>query len=151
MTAVYEKHGVRFQYPENWKLYEESSRWPREITLESPSGAIWALHVYFPPDKPQRLLEDSLQAMHREYRDIETHKVSELLDAETSAEGYNLLFFYLDLIVDCRLRSFTYHDKTFLLMTQAEEREYQQLEPVFSAITTSLLRGLAERRQSSIL
>ncbi|GIW90816.1 MAG: hypothetical protein KatS3mg109_1278 [Pirellulaceae bacterium] len=143
MPAVYERHGVRFQYPENWNLIEESTRWPREITLESPSGALWALHVYFPPDSPSRLLQDALKAMQKEYEGIEYSSVTEQLHETATADGYDLYFFYLDFVVECRLRSFTYRDKTFLLITQAEEREYQQLEPVFRAMTTSLVRHLA--------
>jgi hypothetical protein len=150
MPATYQKYGVSFQYPENWKVVEEGARWPREVTVESPSGAIWALHIYFPPEKPARLLKDALAAMQREYNDVESTFVSETLHPSTVAEGYDLLFFYLDLIVECRLRSFTFHDKTFLLITQAEEREYQQLEPVFRAITTSLVRDLAQRAQATL-
>ncbi len=148
MPALYDRHGVRFQYPENWSLCEESTRWPREITLESPTGALWALHVYFPPDSPARLLDDALAAMQREYQGVESTSVTEQLHASTSAAGYDLCFFYLDLIVECHLRAFTYRDKTFLILMQAEEREFQQLHPVFQAMTTSLIRHLVEQAAS---
>ena len=140
MTAVYNNSGVHFQYPENWTILEESQEWPHEITLESPSGAFWALHVYFPPTDPSELASDALDAMRMEYENVEVEPVREMIGT-VPTEGFDMSFFYLDLLINCRTRSFTLGDKTFLLITQAEDRDYDELEPVFRAITISLLRG----------
>jgi hypothetical protein len=138
MPAVYDSSGVRFQYPENWTLLEEAKQSPREITLESPSGAFWALHVYFPPTDPHELAGDALRVMRQEYENVEVEPVHEDI-GPVHAYGFDMSFFYLDLLVNCRARAFDFGDATFLLITQAEDRDYDQLEPVFRAITASLL------------
>jgi hypothetical protein len=120
-------------------LLEEAQEWPHEITLESPSGAFWALHVYFPPADPQELAGDVLRAMRMEYDNLEVDSVEEKI-GPVMAVGFDMSFFYLDLLITCRARCFNFRDKTFVLITQAEDRDYAKLEPVFLAMTMSLLR-----------
>lgn len=141
MVAHYEKYGVHFLYPENWTVSEEDSRWPREVTVESPSGGFWALHIYSPPQDPLALADDVVGALKTEYDPVEAQEAAEQL-GNITAEGYDLSFFYLDLLITCHTRSFTHGDKTFVLITQAEDRDYEQLEPVFRAITVSLVQHL---------
>jgi hypothetical protein len=140
MTAVYDKHGVQFQYPENWTLWEED-REPYEISVESPSGSFWALHVYLAPDDPHRLAVDVLRAMRLEYDNVEADAVQEDL-CGLPAEGFDMSFFYLDLVIFCRARSFACGNKTFVLITQGEDRDHEKLAPVFDAITESLIENL---------
>ena len=139
MTAVYDNSGVHFQYPENWTLLEEAQQWPHEITLESPSGAFWALHIYFPPADPLELAADALRAMRMEYDNVEVDPVQEKI-GPVDTEGFDMSFFYLDLLITCRARCFNFRDKTFVLIMQGEDRDFATLEPVFLAITMSLLR-----------
>jgi hypothetical protein len=141
MTAVYENHGVKFAYPENWKLFEESEHWPREVCVESPSGAQWALHLYEPPRDLKDLIQGALKAIEGEYDQVEAEYVQEPLGSAV-AEGCNMTFFYLDLLVICQARCFTWGNKTLLLMAQAEDRDFQELDAVFRAMTFSLLQSL---------
>lgn len=142
MVAVYEKHGIQFMYPENWSLSEEDTSWPREVSVESPGGGFWALHLYSPPEDAQRLTDDVLDAMRAEYDPVESEEVEEQV-AGVTAVGHDLTFFYLDLLITCRVRGFTLGDKTFVLITQAEDRDYQQLAPVFQAMTVNLVENQA--------
>ena len=57
----------------------------------------------------------------------------------THSVGYDLLFYCLDFIVSSRVRSFSFENRTFVLLWQAEDKEFDEISPVFSAITTSLL------------
>ncbi len=141
MTSIYDKHGVQFQYPENWALSEDAKEWPREVSVESPTGAFWSLQIYAPPDDPARLVAGVLQAMQQEYEELEDEPVQEQLQSVV-AEGHDMSFFCREFLVSCRTRSFTLHDTTYLLIAQAEDREFDKLEPVFRAMTTSLIRSL---------
>ncbi len=141
MVAMYDKHGLQFMYPENWSLATEDDGWPRSISVESPSGAFWSLHVYFPPADPRRLTEDVVKVLRTEYDPLEAQEASEQV-GNVTAEGYDVTFFFLDLLITCHTRGFTLGDKTMVIMTQAEDRDFEQLEPVFRAITVSLIQNL---------
>jgi hypothetical protein len=143
MSAVYQNHGIQFQYPENWQVIEEDKEWPREVYVESPCGGFWSLHVYSPPDDPHQLVGDVLEVMRAEYKSVEAESAHEKIGG-SDANGYDLFFFYLDLVVRCRVRGFTLNDKTLVLLTQAEDRDFERLLPVFDAMTTSLVRHLGE-------
>lgn len=143
MVATFDKHGVQFMYPENWSLTTDDESWPRAISVESPSGAFWSLHLYSPPADPRKLTEDVISALRAEYDPLEAEEASEQV-GDVKAEGYDLSFFYLDLLIICHTRSFTFGNKTLVIMTQAEDRDYQQLEPVFRAITVSLVQNLGK-------
>src|SRR5690606_38295341 len=60
MSAVYENFGVSFMYPENWQLADESGdaeAGPKTVSVNSPGGGFWALHVYEPAVDPQDLAD----------------------------------------------------------------------------------------------
>ncbi len=143
MPAVFENYGLKFVYPENWKLFEEGENWPKEVSLESPSGALWTLHLYEPAKDPKQLIQGAMEAIQEEYEQVEAEFVQEPIGPAV-AEGCNLTFFYLDLLVVCQVRSFTWGDRTLLMISQAEDRDFQELDPVFQAMLVSLLPSLGE-------
>jgi len=139
MTAVYEKLGVQFLYPENWKVSEDGVRnLPRTISIESPTGAFWSVDIHPLSVDIQTLLDEILQAMQQEHDDVEFTKVDEDSSGE-AVRGYDLEFFCLDFVVKCQLRAFPHDHAVYLMTYQAEDRDYPQLSQVFLAITHSLL------------
>ena len=143
MPAVFENYGVKFIYPENWKLFEEGEHWPKEVCVESPSGAQWTLHLYEPAKDPKQLVRGAREAIEGEYEQVEAEYLQEPIGS-TVAEGCNLTFFYLDLLVICQARCFTSGSRTLLLIAQAEDRDFRELDRVFQAMTLSLLQSLGE-------
>lgn len=139
MAASYEKFGIRLLYPENWTVHDEQiDAWPRSVSLQSPQGAYWELQVYPADTNPAQLVQQALTAMREIYEDLEAEAVSEDL-WQVTARGYNLQFFCLDFLVTSRIRSFQAGMHTCLLTCQAESREFDLQQRVFSAITKSLL------------
>jgi hypothetical protein len=139
MYATYEKFGVRVFYPENWTVNDEQlEEWPRSVSLQSPHGAYWELQVYPTRISPARLIKQALKAMEEIYEDLEAEAVTEEL-WKVTATGYDLHFFCLDFLVTSRIRSFYTGSRTCLLTCQAESREFDRQQPVFSAMTKSLL------------
>jgi hypothetical protein len=145
MVATYDKHGVQFLYPESWEVVEDDPlAWPRVVTLQSPGSGFWTVHIYPPDEDPLPLVVEVERTMRQEYDSLEAERASEQL-GEYSALGCNLEFYCLDLLVSARVRGVHTDSATYLVLCQAESREFAALLPVFQAITLSLL-GVSEQR-----
>lgn len=139
MPATYERFGVKFLYPDNWKVTEEQlDDWPRSVSVQSPEGSYWQLHVYPTRKTPVKLADEVLAAMQQVYDGLEAEPVRESW-GETAAVGHDMNFFCLDLMVTARVRGFYRGKHTCVLFCQAESRDFDRHELVFSAMTQSLL------------
>ena len=141
MTAKYDKLGLQFLYPENWSILEEDlDDWPHGITVQSPGSAYWELQVY--PSRLRRtdLTAEVLKVMQEEYEELESQVVTEEI-CQRPAIGYDLSFFCLDFLIASRIRCLYVGNLTYLLIYQAESREFDRQHLVFEAITQSLLTG----------
>jgi len=141
MPAVYEQFGVRFLYPENWSLLdEETDEWPRTVTLQSPETGFWTLLVYPPNHDARQAVLAVIEPIREVYPDLEVLPAKETI-ADAEAKGVDIAFFYLDLLVESRIRCVKTPSGVILWHYQAESREFDTVEPVFRAITTSLLQA----------
>ena len=145
MIATFDHFGLRFQYPENWSITDESvSDWPRGVSVQSPGSGFWSVMQYELGTDPVALLEETLQEMRTQYEDLESSVISELFD-DQDVLGYEMFFYCLDFLVCARVFTVRAEDgKVYLILWQAEDREYSQVEAVFRAITTSLLRAVRD-------
>ena len=144
MSATYHQQGVRFLYPENWELAEGDPRdEPRTVMVQSETGAFWSLALYPSDVNPASLAETALAALQEEYEDLEVEPVSESIGGVPAA-GYEVHFYVAQLVAAARIRVFERDSSLVLLLCQAEDREFDRLEPVFEAMTVSLL-GQHER------
>ncbi len=141
MPAVYQNLGVRFLYPENWSLQdEEPDDWPRTVTLQSQQTSFWSLYVYPAGHNARAAVTEVIDSIREVYEDLEVLPAKETIgDAET--KGVDIAFFYLDLLVEAKIRTLQTPSALLLWHYQAESREFDQVEPVFQAIATSLLAG----------
>ena len=141
MTAIYNKHGIEFLYPENWTLTEEiQSEDIPEITLESPAGSIWSVSLFPGSANPAELLETSAAALRDQYDDLELTEFQGNLDA-FATQGFDAHFYCLDFLVTSQARTFPVHDYILHVFCQAESREFDSVNEVFDAITLSLLKS----------
>ena len=121
---------VEFAYPENWQITDEqASDWPRGVSLETPNGGFWWLQLH-PPTNPRDLAAEVLNTMRLEYAELEAEPVTELI-GETEVVGFDMHFYCLDLLVTAQARSLQLGQVTLLILSQAEDREFERLEPVF--------------------
>jgi hypothetical protein len=140
MPAVYQKLGVKLLYPENWSITDEDDEdWPRTVTLQSEETGFWSLHVYPPGHNIQEVIDELVAAIRAEFLDIEVLPAQETV-GDTDTTGVDLAFFYLDLLVEAKIRCLTTPSATLIWLYQAESREFEQMEPVFQAIAVSMLR-----------
>lgn len=128
-------------YPENWELVEDNeSEAELDVSSISPSGAFWAAQVFRRDRGGSSLMQEAMSSLKGEYPDLEANP-REVRMAEHDGFGFDVHFFCLDFLVTGRLISFETDHHSLLIMFQAESREFDSIEPVFSAITTSLMES----------
>ena len=147
MTKIYQGLGLSCMYPENWSLTEDTEE-GRVVgfTLESPTSAFMTVTEYPWTVAPREALEQAQDVMKSEYDNIEY----DAIDPEVELDGQPLAdsragdahFYYLDLLVVSRFVAFTVDRKTFLVQTQAEDRDFEGLEMVFKAMLVSMLKSI---------
>jgi hypothetical protein len=146
MPLVFKKLGISFQYPDNWSLDEQDAMAGRKsVTVYSPGGAFWSVSVHPPTADPGQLARAAVDAMRAEYPEIEAENASDTI-AGRAMTGFDLCFYYLDLTSTASVRCLRTDRATYVVFSQAEDREFRQLELVFRAMTTSLLAGIGENR-----
>ena len=137
----YQQEGLRFCYPDNWTIVDEDfTAWPRTVSAQSPDTGIWMAHWYSNDSSPTDLVGETLRAFRQEYTDVESHVVSEQIEG-IDIVGYDISFYCVDLIASATVRAMRIGSQTLLVLCQAEDREFERVEPVFRAITTSMLRS----------
>lgn len=141
MPAIYDKPGLRFQYPESWDLEEDEPRpGQNAATVYSPGGAFWSVAVRSPLADPRDLIAEAVDAMREEYAAVESEEISETISGY-EALGCDLNFFYLDLTNTSSVRCIRTSQATYVIFCQGEDQEFEALEPVFLAMTCSLLES----------
>jgi hypothetical protein len=143
MTAVYDKLGLKFLYPENWTLIDESdTEMPHAITLETPDGACsWAVHAYQPDADRDSVLKETLTTLQETYEDLEVASFDDEVGS-WGASGVEALFYCLDFLIRARLLVVPTREHLLLFWFQAEDREFDKQNAVFQAMSVSLLQSL---------
>lgn len=142
MVAVFNRDGIQFQYPENWRLTEESDAAAGLcVSVQSPESGFWMLQVIQTDQSPEHLVSDVLRSMRKEYDSIDATFVRQPI-GQIETVGYDMTFYCLDFVVSARVRSFVARGRACVTLCQAEDREFQRNSPVFLAMTTSLINEL---------
>lgn len=148
MPSEFAELGVRFQYPENWSVSQDTTLADcRSVTLNSPGSAFWTLSIHPRRTDPARLVEAAVKAMREEYADLESEGVHEEIGGHRLV-GQDMNFFCLDLSNTAWIRSVQTDRATYTVFCQAEDREFDRIEEVFRAMTASFLRNMGPRDQS---
>ena len=144
MPARFDKLGISFLYPENWTLDDSDALLGRKsVTLYSPGGGFWTVAIHSGSADPTKLATAVLDAMKKEYPGLEIDEAFEQI-AGHDLIGYDLAFYYLDLVNTASIRSLRVGQTSYTIFCQAEDREFDQFRMVFQAMTTSLVSGLKD-------
>ncbi len=95
---------------------------------------------------PRELARTAMQTMKQDYTDFEAEATSETI-AGTDTVGFDINFYCLDLTNTAVVRGFRTAQASCVVVWQAEDHDYAPLEPVFRAITTSLLAPEGQRAE----
>ena len=149
MPALYEKMGLKFQYPENWKLTEPTDNdLPQQISLETPNGGWWSISLFPREHDSAAMIADAKKGLQAQYPEAEfadiKNEFAGLLKPDSpvdsdAAPSVEANFFCLDFLVTSTLHVVLTERYKMLIWFQAESREFEQLKDVFRAITISML------------
>ena len=137
MAAQFDEGGVRFRYPENWRLEREDSDEGWTVSLQSPDTAFLLISLHEDMPSTEDVAETALAALREDYPDLEADESVDTL-AGQPAVGHDVRFISLDLTNTCRLRSFYSGRGTVLVLWQANDLELEKNEPILQAICASL-------------
>lgn len=145
MPLEYKNFGIQLLYPEGWTVTEEETEnWPRTVTLQSPNTTFWTLTAYPAEYNILELIDFAIESTREEFPDLEVLEAHEVLN-DMQLKGVDICFFYLDLLVEAKVRAIQTPSMALIWHYQGESREFEAMEPVFAAIATTLLRTQVQR------
>jgi hypothetical protein len=142
MPAVFDKLGIRFTYPENWNLDEtEALQGAATVTVYSPGGSFWSISLHSIDSEPEELVAAAVKALKETYDELDSEPTTEVVEGHELA-GADVNFYCLDLTNTALVRAFEGERFNGLILCQADDREFEAIEPVFRAMTMTLLKGV---------
>jgi hypothetical protein len=137
MIAEFDDGGVRFRYPETWRLERQDTESGWSVSLQSPETAFLMLSLHEDMPSTESLAETALSALREEYPDLEADDRVDSL-AGQPAVGHDIRFFSLDFTNTCWTRSIYTSQGTILVLCQTSDLELETNEPILRAICASL-------------
>ena len=144
---VSEGDAVRFAYPKNWFVQE--APWTSDskaITVNNPDGYFWMISIFPAGTDPDAAAKEVLHSMRREYNQLEdtpTHRII----ADHFLTGYEMNFFYLDLVNTAIVLSLETEERSYVIYWQycdvlaVTDDEYD-FEDIAEAMTYTFLKNL---------
>lgn len=138
MPHWYDRNGLRFAYPENWRLDERDEVGePLDIHLETPGGGFWNLQLVPGGLSPGEASLQVLKGIEAEFMEVE-HEGASLDLHGTIWHGFEVRFFCFDYLVEGRIWSCRAPGRTFVCHYQGEQAEFDKQDRVFQAVMASL-------------
>ena len=137
MAAQFDEGGIRFRYPENWRLEREENDAGWTVSVQSPDTAFMLISLREDMPSTDRMAETALEALREDYPDLEADDCVDSV-AGQPAVGHNIRFFSFDLTNTCWTRSFYSSNGTVLLLCQSNDLELEKNEPILRAMCASL-------------
>lgn len=135
---TFERDGISFRYPENWKLdVEDIDEGGWAVTLNSPDTAFVLVSLRPDARDPADLADQTLTALREEYEDLEAENRIENI-AMFPAIGHDIDFITIDTPITCRTRALDSPVGPLLLLCQTSEYDRERNDPVLRAIVASL-------------
>lgn len=118
MQGIFDDHGIRFQYPNDWELEVDSDGQKTTVSLQSPDGVAFAM-VSLDDSRPEptQIAGLALDAMQQEYPDLDSFPVIDSIDGHP-AVGHDVEFMTLDATNSCLIRCYRTPRRTVLLFGQ---------------------------------
>jgi hypothetical protein len=142
----FNRFGLAFDYPDNWSVdTDDSADRYATVTVYAPGGGFWSVSGHASGGDPRELSAAVVVQMKTEYQDLDSEAASDDVGGHT-LPGFDMNFYCLDLTNTAQVRTLETSDAIYLIICQAEDREWAEIAPVFAAMTTSFVAtaGVAE-------
>jgi hypothetical protein len=137
-TAIYEDHGVRFEYPSDWTVEVDDEGAVKTVDLQHPGGVAFALvRTDELCTDPAELSDQALEAMREEYPELDAAPAMETLSAHR-ATGHDIEFFSLDTANGACIRSFRTPRRTVLIFGQWSDLGGEDLSELVRGVFRTL-------------
>lgn len=140
MIKQYESNLLSFAYPGNWNLEDSGDQIPKEVSLESPEGAVWMVTAFSSKAQASDLWEEAKKSFESSYEDFECSAIEPSFNPKPEI-AFEADFFCLDFLVHSRIYVFDHGPLKIMVIYQAESRQYESIADVFDAMTISLISG----------
>ena len=147
MVGRYQGLGLQVLYPDSWTLEEVGGTGEAAgINIESPGGMFFSVNRYENFSDSDALIEQAIDAMRKEYPDLEEDPVENENEWQTD-QAIELSFYCMDLLVTARIFAILHETDTLLVHVQGESRDFDRLESVFLGMMKSLRDSLNPNAQ----
>jgi len=134
----FQKHGVKFHYPDIWQLEEAGSDDDDiVITVSSDGTCFWSIHILSNSPPPPQVVASCVAAFTDEYDDAEA-TVTERWLAEMPAYARDVEFSCYELMNTSSMQSVRTNDFTLLVLWQGTDHELEEYRPILDAMTDSV-------------
>jgi hypothetical protein len=141
MPGIYDDHGIRFEYPDEWELEVTDDGPVTTASIQSPTGLAFALVTSDETcPAPAEVADQALSAMREEYPDLDASPALETIGGHR-AVGHDVEFISLDLTNTCSIRCFRTPRRTVLVFGQWADIDTDE-DP--EAVVRSVSRSLEE-------
>lgn len=138
MLGIYEDHGIRFEYPEDWELEITDDGPVTTVSIQSPGGLAFALVTVDDTRRaPSEMADEALSAMREEYPELDAVPALETIGGHR-AVGHDVEFISLDMTNTCAIRCFRTPRRTVLVFGQWSDLEADESEAQIQGFRRSL-------------
>ncbi len=134
---TFERDGVRFQYPANWRIDLEEGDDGWTATVQSPDTAFAVVSLRSEAANAAQVADETLGVLRTEYKELDAETAVDSL-AGQPAIGHDIDFVTLDTAISCWTRCVDTSAGPLLVMGQTSEYDREQNEPVLRAIRASI-------------
>lgn len=134
---VFEGHGVRFEYPADWTLSQDSDEGNVAVTVESGGTAFWMLSILQDRPPAEEVIQAAVDSLQDEYEDCDIYESSEQI-CLLPTEGCDVDFSCLELLNRACLRSCEGDTTSLFVLYQTSDVEKEEMTPLLQAMTKSL-------------
>ena len=140
---VFEEHGIRFEYPSDWKISQDNDEGNTAITVDSGGTAFWMLSILQERPEAHDIIQAALQSLQDEYEDCDVYESSEQI-CQLPTEGYDVDFSCLEMINRASLRACEGDTSSLFVLYQTSDIETDEMTLQIQAITKSLTWEFAD-------
>jgi hypothetical protein len=134
---TFDRDGISFHYPGNWRVEAEEGEGGWTVTLNSPETAFAIISLRPDARDPADLADQTFEAIKAEYKELDAENAIQTIAGQV-AIGHDLDFMTVDTAIICRTRCLETPAGPLLIMCQTSDYDREQNDPVLRAIVASV-------------